>query len=157
MEYHVTEVCFEPWALKVSNYWSFVGKCKPCYVLLGECKDVEILMIEKSNEYGLLFNEPAKFPSVRNLIWHEVGHSKNKKASNSVQDEFLADKWAIEEALSRGYNKIVEEILFRCFHFYCTDDSYTYTESAKQIICTFNDIVYKRNILERYKKRAFKE
>ena len=158
IEYNVIEVCSDPWAQQVSRYWSFVGKLKPCYVLLGTCDLAEILLIgkESSHEgqvYGLLFNNPAKFPKIRNFIWHEVGHIKSQKTDDPVECEFSADKWAVEESVKRGYWRIVDEIIFRCLDFLSLEEDSVYFKSSKRIISHFYGIVEERDIIGRYKKK----
>jgi len=157
IEYSVSEVCFKPWAEKVRRYWSFVGKCPPCFVLLGKCEYAQILLLERRVEqeraYGLLFNKPVRVIKIRNLIWHEVGHIKSSRIDDPIDTEFFADKWAVEESERRGYKKVTEEIVFRCLDFLSLEEGDTYLESSKKLLSHFYKLINERKIIEKYKKK----
>ena len=46
----------------------------------------------------------------RILLWHEVGHVDTLEICEDWNDEYLAWRWALDEAFRCGYKKIVDEI-----------------------------------------------
>ena len=46
----------------------------------------------------------------RILLWHEVGHVKTLDICEDWNDEYLAWRWALDEAFKRGYTSVVKDI-----------------------------------------------
>lgn len=144
----VRKVCNCDWSKRIQRYWSRLG-CGKCYVLIGKTKGYVLLIpVIRDNEtiYGLMFCKKRRFCEIRNILWHEAGHVKGQKSSDPVMKEFYADKWAIEEALKKGYTLIVSEILLRCMVVSDTKSSKSHREAANMILEHFKDIG--RKILE---------
>ena len=143
-EYSVTEVCQNEWSNKISKYWKYIGKVKPCYVLLGQSDSYILLLNKEFNgemHQALLFNEPFDLKKNRNYIWHEMGHLKCGKVKDIIENEFLADKWAIEESYSRGFINITKEILIRCKYYIVNGcKSEHYVDASKKILDYYSDL-----------------
>ena len=142
-EYTVDSVCTDPWAERISRYWKYLTGNR-CYVFLGKTGDA-ILLLRKDDPItgtplqAMVFETPINYPYFRNFIWHEAGHLFGERSADPSEHEFLADKWAVENALARGFTRIAEEILLRCLS-HC-DDSMdpVYQKSSKMVLLHFSD------------------
>ena len=143
LEYEVHSVCFDLWAEKIRSYWKFLGG-GDCYVLLGEPNGYVILIPVKDPDtgktvHGILVNRPRKIPEFRNILWHEMGHIRGGESDDPVENEFLADKWALDTALDKGYVRVAEEIILRCSNTMSGKNDSTYVEAARMILKQFMD------------------
>lgn len=153
LEYEVHSVCFDPWAEKIRKYWKFLGG-GDSYVLLGKTNGY-VILIPANDQYtgktahGILVDRPRRIPEFRNLLWHEMGHIRGGESKNLVENEFLADKWALETSLEKGYTRIAEEIILRCSGTISDNDDCVYVEAARMILKHFVD--FSQIIVNRYR------
>lgn len=150
--YEVDSVCNDPWAERISKYWKYLTGNR-CYVLLGKTGDRIILLKKEDPETGkpvqaILFEAPIKYPKFRNFIWHEAGHFMGEKSEDPIEHEFLADKWAMDLALSKGFTRVAEEILLRCLSHCDKDVNPIYQASSKKILIHFMD--FAKSMMEKY-------
>lgn len=156
IKFKIESICHEPWTDKIRSYWRYLGGGY-IHVLLGHAKGYVLLvrMVDESTGeqiLGILVEEPKKISDFRNVLWHEMGHVVVGTDSDPVMNEFLADKWAIETAISKGFNKISEEIILRCASNIVDGSDEVYVKSAKMIISHFRDEA--KRILFKYGSRC---
>lgn len=141
--YEIISVCTDPWAERISKYWKYLTGNR-CCVLLGKTGDSILLLRREHPEtgipiQGIVFENPIEYPYFRNFIWHEAGHFLGPRSDDPVEHEFLADKWAMDKALSKGFTKIAEEIILRCLFLSDNDNLPVYQQSSKKILIHFMD------------------
>ena len=153
IQYEVESVCFDPWAEKVRRYWRYLGG-GDLYVLLGKPEGYVLLIsqphpVTGETIHGMLVSEPLILPEYRNLLWHEMGHLRGEQSDSPVDSEFLADKWAMDLALKKGFTLIAEEIILRCADF-TGDESVNvvYRDAADKIITHFID--FAKSVLKKH-------
>ena len=153
----VDSVCVDDWARRVQSYWRYLG-CGYCTVLLGPGSNSIRLIRKKVPETGLiavalLFTEPLELPRERNYLWHEMGHLLGEQSKNPVLNEFFADRYAMETAISRSCTRVVEEIIFRCVDaIRAKKRGETYREAARVTVKYYQQ--YCRRIVERSKQET---
>jgi len=151
-EYTVDSVCTDPWAERISKYWKYLTGNR-CIILLGKTGD-SIILLKKEDPntgrpiQGIVFEKPIEYPHFRNFIWHEAGHFVGEQSEDPIENEFLADKWAIDKALSKGFTKVAEEILLRCSAHCDMDIDPVYQQSSKKVLFHFAD--FAKSIIESY-------
>jgi len=141
----VRKVCNCKWSKKIRSYWRRFG-LDDCYVLLGKTNGFVLLIkieYEGKDVYGLMFSKKLKFKDVRNILWHEAGHILGEQSEDPVMKEFNADKWAIDNALKRGYKNIVREIIFRSLSLPRGEEKEVYKKASDMIVTHFKEICEK--------------
>lgn len=151
--YEVKSICTDPWAERISKYWKYLTG-KRCVILLGKTNDAIILLrredpVTGEPIQGIVFENPIVYPYFRNFIWHEAGHLLGEKSEDPIENEFLADKWAIDLALLRGFTKVAEEILLRCVSNCGKEIGHVYRESSKKILVHYMD--FAQSLIEKHK------
>ena len=153
----IKSICTDEWAQRVQIYWYYLCR-RHCTVLFGEGSGSIRLIRKKDPETGLqrlalLFTEPLELPKERNYLWHEMGHLLGERSKDPVLNEFYADKYAMDTALSRGCHKVAEEIVLRCVDTIESDKSVdVYKEAAKLVLHNYQQYCW--DVVNSFKKET---